>query len=366
MNITLINELYGTTRHGGEQIASHNLFIGAGKNNLDLNEFSLSGQDNTIRIITRLPKWLFITPYLRELIGLPLLAKQIINKAEEADIIHLTSPTLFACRRPNKPYIVTVHGLKSEKAQRLGKLNIRYKLLFNPLVIWMLKKLERRGLISASRVIALTERTRDYLVDNLDLPADKIKIIPNGVDIDEFPFRALSQGPVLFVGRASIPKGIDILFAAVKKYKFPLAIVTKRLSKVLEQEAKVLGITVYKNIPHDHIDEIYSQASIFVLPSRDEEQPLTILEAMASGLPIITTKIGSGGLVTDGQNGIIVSADADQVGQAIIRLMNDKTWRDDLAKTSRTIAEKYTWQKVIAMYINIYNEVVSTKGSTSS
>jgi len=161
--------------------------------------------------------------------------------------------------------------------------------------------------------------------------AHKMSLIPNGVDLEKFnpPYNKdltreqlhlpLSTPIICFVGRLEMQKGVDTLLDAVTllanaQNDFMVWIVgdgaerdfLQRKAEIacLESKLSFLGF-------RDDICEILNSANIFVLPSRYEGMPLAILEAMAAGLPVITTDVGDNSLlVEDGVTGFIVHPNA--------------------------------------------------------
>ena len=104
------------------------------------------------------------------------------------------------------------------------------------------------------------------------------------------------------------------------------------------------------------IAERYRQADLFVFPSRDEGMPNVVLEAMASGLPIVATAIaGSEELVREGENGhLIPPEDAAAMTTAIAHLLSQPATRRAMGEASRRrIEQEYTWARVAAGYLGL-------------
>ena len=110
------------------------------------------------------------------------------------------------------------------------------------------------------------------------------------------------------------------------------------------------------------IAERYRQADLFVFPSRDEGMPNVVLEAMASGLPIVATAIaGNEELVREGVNGHLVPPDdAAALAAALARLIEQPDTRRAMGRASREIVEReYTWARVAACYLDLLRESAS-------
>lgn len=203
-------------------------------------------------------------------------------------------------------------------------------------------------------------------------PELPIATIPNGVDSQRFrPPSTLAHNlhpRMLFVGRLVFQKGLDVLFRALAQLPPDLAwqleiIGDGDLRGPLEAEARRLGlaekITFAGWCERDVIAARYRHADLFVFPSRDEGMSNVVLEAMASGLPILATAIaGNEELVRDGENGVLVPPDdAPALTTALARLLAAPAQLPALGRASRTRVEReYTWARVAASYLEILRE----------
>ncbi len=205
-------------------------------------------------------------------------------------------------------------------------------------------------------------------------PELPVAVIPNGVDAQTFHPAAESErpsgGPVrlLFVGRVVFQKGLDVLLRALADLPAPLAWDIEIIGDgdqraALTAEAARLGlstrITFAGWCDRARIAERYRAADIFVFPSRDEGMPNVVLEAMASGLPIVATAIaGSEELVREGGNGHLVPAEnAAALTAALARLIADPAQCRAMGRASRAIVEReYTWARVAASYLEKLRE----------
>jgi glycosyltransferase involved in cell wall biosynthesis len=121
----------------------------------------------------------------------------------------------------------------------------------------------------------------------------------------------------------------------------------------LEKRARQLGVshrTTFLGTRPD-VASILQTCHVLARPSLLEGMPLTVLEAMACGLPVVATPIsGTAELVRDGENGLLVPpADPASLARAILRLMADESMREDQGKEGRRLAEHaYSWDAVAA------------------
>jgi glycosyltransferase involved in cell wall biosynthesis len=206
-------------------------------------------------------------------------------------------------------------------------------------------------------------------------PQLPVAVIPNGVDARNFHPLATGDkhhtGPVrlLFVGRVVFQKGLDVLLEALAGLPmgtdYELEIIGDGDERpALTLEAARLGvaprITFTGWCERIAIAERYRQADIFVFPSRDEGMPNVVLEAMASGLPIVATAIaGSEELVREGENGHLVPAeDAAALTAALARLIAQPETRQTMGRASRErIEREYTWKRVAEAYLELAHQM---------
>jgi glycosyltransferase involved in cell wall biosynthesis len=205
-------------------------------------------------------------------------------------------------------------------------------------------------------------------------PELPVGVIPNGVDTQTF-HPAENAAPVsgqpvqmLFVGRVVFQKGLDVLLKALAalpaELDYRLEIIGDGDQRpVLAAEAERLGlagrITFSGWCDRAAIAERYRQADVFVFPSRDEGMPNVVLEAMASGLPIVATAIaGSEELVRDGENGRLVPPDnVAALTEAIQQMLCDSEARRSMGREGRArIEREYTWSRVAAGYLDLARE----------
>jgi len=211
---------------------------------------------------------------------------------------------------------------------------------------------------------------------NKFLPNVDIKVIPNGVDL--YKFKPVSKSTektsfrLLTVGRLSSTKRLELLISAIqlicKKYPdIKLTIVGDGSpDPELKQQPDRLGIsnkvTFLGRIPHDQISEVYQQHDIFVSATAQEGMSNAMLEAMASGLPIITTRCeGLEELICD--NGIVVEkANANEIAKAIIRLIKNQNTYKKMSLAARKHAEKFSWKNVALKYMQYYDYIKQKPG----
>jgi glycosyltransferase involved in cell wall biosynthesis len=200
-------------------------------------------------------------------------------------------------------------------------------------------------------------------------PDVTIHVIPNGVDVQRFrpggsPARNGSVR-LLYVGRLTYQKGVDVLIQALhklaSKIQFEVELVGDgNARRPLERMVQKFGLAERLHftgwLDQTEIPQRYQQADIFVLPSRDEGMANVILEAMASGLPVIATSIaGNVELVQHGENGLLVTPDdPEQLADALLALMNEVELRQRMGSSGRALVERgYSWNHMAEQYLEV-------------
>jgi glycosyltransferase involved in cell wall biosynthesis len=209
----------------------------------------------------------------------------------------------------------------------------------------------RDGLLAHSDFLMCPSDTvRDDLVAHWGVSAERTKVVPYGMhprwlEIKPRPI----AGRVLFVGTADLRKGIHYLAMAAerlsaegRKYEFRVA---GHASPEVTGQSVCRHLTFLGRVPRDRITEEFQQADVFVLPSLAEGSAGATYEALASGVPVVTTR-SSGSVVRDGVEGRIV-AERDHVAlaEAITQLTDDRPLREQMAAAARERAADYTWER---------------------
>ena len=125
--------------------------------------------------------------------------------------------------------------------------------------------------------------------------------------------------------------------------------------KVPKEKYTILGYVDYQNLP-----TLYSQAFAYVMPTSWENLPFKLLEAMSSGLPVITTNVGGiSEVVKDGYNGVFTSRTAHDVSKCITHLLENKYLAKKIGQNARkTIIEKFDWRKTVRETRDFYENTL--------
>jgi glycosyltransferase involved in cell wall biosynthesis len=280
------------------------------------------------------------------------LARRLHDK-NNYDLVHawFGVPSGVLARFIDAPYLVALRG--SDVPGYNERFSTQYVVL-RPLIrhVW------RR----AGAVVANSDGLRDLALETADPGID---VIPNGVAVSEFDPQHERDGPlsVLCVARLVERKGIKYLIDAIADTpETELTIVGEGDQEAaLKQQVSEQGVSDRVEfagyVPHENIHSYYETADLFVLPSFNEGMSNTVLEAMAAGLPIVTTDTGGTAELLDGNGVIIEKRDSASIAEMLVRYRDDEDRRRQHGQRSRGLAEAMSWEAVAEQYYSVYEEI---------
>lgn len=200
-----------------------------------------------------------------------------------------------------------------------------------------------------------------------------IDMIPNGIDIAEFRPDSARETDGIFrilcVSRITPRKGIRYLiegFDALQKKnpsKMELWVIGEgdelsELRGLVYSLGLRSSVKFFGRMNHEKLASFYGLADVFVLPSLNEGMSNTMLEALASGLPIIATVTGgTEELVRDGENGLYIEKQSSEdIALKLKQVLNDVELRKKMGESSRARAEKMSWGSVASQYADLYHK----------
>lgn len=295
------------------------------------------------------------------------------------DVIHFHTPltigatSIIIARYLKIPLITTYHTLWSETLPPLPPFKVidnffREQINQKDLLRDTIWKASKRIFDYCDVIISPAKIIKDELITHSH--KSKLVVISNGVDTGKFtPKTKLKTNfKILYVGRLSPEKNIDTViraFAIVKKEidKATMEIVGGGPSldglKKLVKKLKLSKEIIFRgSVPRENLTNYYNRCDIFVTGSAMEVQPLTILEAMSCGLPVVgVKKAGVAGMVEDDFNGYLIpSPNAKKMAEKIVNiLLNDKL-RVRLSKNSRKTALKNSLKLSIKKLESLYKK----------
>ena len=222
------------------------------------------------------------------------------------------------------------------------------------------------------KIICVSKQVQGALIKWLPNLRGKSVVISNAVPVpDLFNWSPVKKYDVLFVGRLTKAKGVDILLKAIKilKEKYQKEIKAAIVGEgYLEEELKELVIELgiekeveFLGVRRD-IERLMKSTQIFVLPSRWEGLPLTILEAMSSGAGVIATTVGGiSEVIENGKEGILVSPeDPMALARAINDLLKDRELRAKLGINAyKKVKEKYSIEVYTKNILGFYKSLIT-------
>ena len=220
----------------------------------------------------------------------------------------------------------------------------------------------------ASAVVANSNGLAN-LAQNFDSRIE-IPIIPNGVDLDVYHTRehVWSTPRILSVGRLVYQKGLDLAVHALSglqdlNWEWDIIGDGPEMDalKSLVESLGIKGrITFLGWQSREKLIQCYKQSNLFLFPSRHEGMPNAVLEAMASGLPVIASKIaGNEELVMDGETGFLVKTEnIEELRSALRNLLTDSSLRQKMGAASRQRVEQfYSWENTATAYALLLEKV---------
>ena len=263
------------------------------------------------------------------------------------------APWGYAARRIDKPvvlWLATGYGADRQNRQRAATGLRRFVL---PLMERLCEGFEDEALARADHVLALSDYTKRQFVGKV--PEGRLSVAFAGVNTEWFaPSPPVANGPFLSVGRLDDPrKNVTLLFRAYANVRRRFGDASPRLllvgtSPTTEQLAKAeaLGVAPYidvrENVSAEQLVEAYRESSMFVLSSDEEGLAIVVLEAIATGRPVISTRCGGPeSAVEHGRNGLLVPVgDAEGLADAMVALVSDPDRARAMGAASRAIAEE--------------------------
>jgi len=279
-------------------------------------------------------------------------------QAKDCDVIHANWTLSAFCVRlarvfHRRPYVVTVQG--SDMFNAAKRAGIR------TLTSWALK--------GAKKVLALS-RALSEEVAGLGIPADRIAIVPNGVDTSRFiaSLDVQREPIILFVGSLIDRKGVAYLVEAF--HRLSQQVPDYRLVIVGEGSLKnsLVDLVQQRNLTErvlftgpqsqEQVRSWMQRARVFVLPSLEEGQGVVVLEAMACGTPCVGTQVGGIPDMLVPEVGLLVPPEnAEALERAIYEVIQDPQVWERMSSASRQRAQvHYDWSRVTARITTIYQE----------
>jgi len=243
---------------------------------------------------------------------------------------------------------------------------------------------EKEIVANADSIIASTTEEKHNLVRLYGCQPDKIRVISAGVDLDFFrpmdkqtarrKLHLEGYGRVLlFAGRIEPIKGLDLLLQAMTH--LPNGRTTRllvvggnagkadevaRLSSLVDNLGINNKVDFVGAVAHEEMPLFYNAADICVIPSHHESFGLVAVEALASGTPVVASRVGGlASIVRDGETGYLVEERSPEaLAMYLCLLMSEDNIRESMAKAARPSVLKFDWSSTARRVLSVYRELI--------
>ena len=312
----------------------------------------------------------------------PELFFEVFNVVKDYDLIHIAAvwnfPALvgsIASCAYKKPYIISPHGTLNKEA-----VYIKSKLL-KQIYYYLLAM----HCIKNANALHFTSEDEQINVTNFLKLRNQSFVIPNGIDLNEYS-KLSGKGEfkkkhpvlkdkkyILFLGRITPKKGLDLLVQSFKelvKLDHDLFLViagpdNEGYGRVVRNQLKSYGLmekTLFTGmLMGEEKLSAYIDAEVFILPSYSENFGMTVVEAMACGVPVVVSdKVGISNVIKENNAGLVVKTDSETLYDGVKSLLANKETRCQFATNGKYLVHKmYNIDKVADMMINAYQEIIN-------
>ncbi len=292
---------------------------------------------------------------------------------EPLDILHATCNT--AALLPSIPLVLTLHDIIY--LEKLDMAGTWYQNFGNIYRRWVVPSAVRK----AQAIITVSEFEKKVMMDRLHIPEDKIKVIHNAVNSRfnngylEYEIEAFRRSLglpdrfTLFLGNTAPKKNTKNTIDAYAKYivnaeaPLPMVVLDYPKVSVLEQlqqsgYAPLIDNFIFPGyIPSDQMPLMYNAATLFIYPSLRESFGLPILEAMACGIPVITSNTSSMPEVAGDAAVLIDPLDITDMAKAIEQVLSSEEQRTEMTIRGLKRAETFTWRNAAVKLLSIYESL---------
>lgn len=214
-------------------------------------------------------------------------------------------------------------------------------------------------------IVAVSEENRRLVKEYFGFTDEKCRWVNNGVNLARFYQMSHQKFTYINVARQDENKNQRMLlksFAAVRA-KYPdvrlLLVGNGPLHEELKEMTIQYGLEECVEFTGlvSNVEDYYAQSDVFVLSSYREAMPLSVLEAMAAGLPVIATNVGGLRELVDGNGLLIDDIDENSMADAMLTLYEDKATNGVRSAQSRRLVQRYSSERMTDHYLQIYEEI---------
>lgn len=273
----------------------------------------------------------------------------------------------FALQAHGIKLMLTVHGLLHEEKKQALLRKPSLKALYQYIIQ---TRDEREMLNAVPRVIVDTAYVEHKLKAYGLKHVPQMYVIPQGIDETFYTINCNSKSNVILcVGAISPRKGHIYTVEMFNRLRekgikaklriigsFADAAYFEQLKQKIAESKYKADISLEANLPREELLKAYAEAKLFVLHSREESQGIVFAEAMATGLPVVATKIGGiPYVVADGKSGLLCPyGDVDVMAQSAELLLTDEKMWNEFSAAATEIAKGYRWKDIAARIVRLY------------
>jgi glycosyltransferase involved in cell wall biosynthesis len=281
------------------------------------------------------------------------------------DIYHVSSQYLSRIAAYRKPCIITCLDLIPVALPESYPFPTRF----------LLKKALKQ-FKEAEKIITISEYTRRDVINRLEIEKNRVKAIHLGYDKDVFRKKSRSEARrklglpdkkiILHVGSEEPRKNIPLIiesFSTILK-EFPDSLLIRVGERRRETDELIKKLNLGKNVLYrrgitkEELSLLYNAADLLVFPSSYEGFGFPVLEAMASGLPVVTSNRTSIPEVAGDACIMIKDLDPRELVEGMLRILTDKNLSENLTRKGLTQTEKFSWEKTASETIKVYEDVI--------
>lgn len=304
----------------------------------------------------------------------PRLGRQVreVLQREQFDIVH--------CHEPLMP-VLPIHVLRHSKAANPRVVNVgtfHARKDGGNRLYWSSRRVLKRWYRELDGKIAVSPPAAQYIERYF---RGYYNIIPNGIDVEHWADPTLERVPeldddltnILYVGRAEKRKGLSYLIRAfgmvnarIPQTRLVIVGPDSRARRRYEASVRRNGqrnVVFVPAQPYDELPRYHRTADIFCSPALGHEsQGYVLMEAMASGLPVVASNIdGYASVITHGVDGVLVRPkDSMALADALSALARDTRQRSNLAAAGRQRVEEYSWPRVTQQVLSYYERLLDS------
>jgi glycosyltransferase involved in cell wall biosynthesis len=295
---------------------------------------------------------------------------QIVEKIlmeRKVDIVHFHSPLftfLYGFLRKKKfPLIMTTHYLLEVKLSKSA--SVIYNAFIKRMTLFIAK--------NVNKIICVNE---EYIpiFKEWGIDPDKLIYIPNGVDTkrfspgeSKFKNKFLDKKIIVYFGRLHYQKNVDLLIRSFKFIKEKVSNVKLVIigtgtdyDKLKKMSANDNDIIMTGFLSNEDLIDYLRAADVIVFPSRGENASLTIMEAMACELPVISSGVGNAEkILGEGRGLILEKYTEEEIADKSTQILNDKNFAEKMGKSARKfVVENHSWDRISKKTENLYKRVI--------